>query len=93
MRLGAPLRTVCWGSKSHRNQSGSCYADIPMDRGMNLGKAMGSNEKSPRKALQAVFEAMLEGDLPIDDTFREGVMSVVGVEVTYGLLRRYNRIK
>lgn len=43
--------------------------------------------------MQAIFEAMLQGDLPIDEAFREGVMSVVGVEVTYGLLRRYNRIK
>ena len=48
---------------------------------------------APRKVMQAIFEAMLEGDLPIDEAFREGVMSVVGVEVTYGLLRRYNRIK
>lgn len=45
-----------------------------------------------RKVLKAIFEAMLQGDLPIDETFRQGVMSVVGVEVTYGLLRRYNRI-
>ena len=49
---------------------------------------------APRKVMQAIlFESMLQGDLPIDEAFREGVMSVVGVEVTYGLLRRYNRIK
>lgn len=48
---------------------------------------------APRKVMQAIFETMLQGDLPIDEAFREGVMSVVGVEVTYGLLRRYNRIK
>ena len=44
------------------------------------------------EVLKAIFEGMLQSGLPIDDAFRKGVMSVVGVEVTYGLLRRYNRI-
>ncbi len=44
------------------------------------------------EVMKAIFEGMLQSGLPIDDAFRKGVMSVVGVEVTYGLLRRYNRI-
>lgn len=39
-----------------------------------------------------VFEAMLQNNLPFDDEFREGVMSVIGVEAAYALLRSYGRI-
>lgn len=40
-----------------------------------------------------VFETMLQSQLPTDQTFHEGVMQLLGVEETYGLLRRYKRIQ